>query len=126
MTFNKSVIGIITALLTFIIVKVIFSRIGIENIPVTIIITLLVVSYTMFIGGVNNRKLIGKEKTYFILCASLLAIFLLACIVMVVIMNYYRQILIEHSIILLVFAAVAMISLIGAASIAIIVKRGRS
>jgi hypothetical protein len=122
--FNKSGIGIVTALLTFIIVKVIFSRIGIENISAPVIITLLVVSYIMFIAGVN-KKIIGKEKVYFILCASLLAISLIACIVIVILMHYFQQILIEHGVILLVLVAVAMISLGFATFLAITVKRGR-
>lgn len=124
MSFNKSGIGIVTGLLIFIIVKVIFSRIGVENIPAPVIITLLIVSYIMFIVGVN-KKIQGKEKVYFILCVSLIAISVIACIVIVILMNYFQQILIEYGAILLVLAVVAIISLCFAAFLAINIKRGR-
>lgn len=124
MIFNKSGIGIVTGLLIFIIVKIIFSRIGVENIPAPLIITLLIVSYIMFIVGVN-KKIQGKEKVYFILCANLIAISVIACIVIVILMNYFQQILIEYGAILLVLAVIAIISLCFAAFLAISIKRGR-
>jgi hypothetical protein len=126
MSFNKKGVGIAIGLLTFIVVKVIFNRIGIENIPAPLILTLFIVSYTMFVAGVNKKKLTEKEKVYFLLCASLIAISILSCIVIVILMSYFQQVLIKHSIILLILAALAMISLVGAASIAAIVKKGQS
>jgi hypothetical protein len=121
MAFNKNWIGILVGLMTFIIVKVVFVKVGIENIPVPIIIALLAVSYTMFVLGVNKKVLTSKEKNYFIICASLLAIAFISMSVSIALTKYFSDnIMVQVSLLL-----IGMVAFVGSVIVAILVNKGR-
>lgn len=119
---NTAIYGLI-GVSVFIISKLILSHVGIENIPVPIIISLLVVSYTMFLIGMYNKRLTGREKNYYILCAILLAVLFITVIIIAIFLHYFSNMIMEYRVFLLILLILSIISLLGITIIGIIINK---
>jgi hypothetical protein len=109
---NKAIYGL-TGVVVFIISKLILGYIGIENMPVPIIISLLTVSYTMFLIGISNKKLIGKEKKYLIITAVFLAVSYISVTTIYITSNYFPELLREYKVLFLLLLIISIASFSG-------------
>jgi len=123
MNFNNKGTYAVVGIAVFIISKIILGSLGIENVPVPIIIVALVASYAMFLIGISSKKLIGGERTCYIVSAILLAVFLLTTIIIYIFVSYFSQNIKEYKIFLIVILAINILSLLGLTIAGMIIKK---
>jgi len=123
MNSNNKGIYAVAGIAVFIISKIILGSLGIENIPVPIIIGILAASYAMFLIGISNKKLIGGERTCYIVSAILLAVFLLTTIIIYIFVSYFSQNIAEYKIFLILILAINILSLLGLTIAGMIIKK---
>lgn len=76
MNMNNKGIYSLVGIAVFIITKIVLNRLGIQNVPAPIIITLVICSYCIFLIQGRNKNISSKAKPYFTVCSILLSIFL--------------------------------------------------
>lgn len=121
---NRTIYMLI-GVITFIIAKIVFSYIGIKNVPVPIIVALLVVSYTMFLIGTNNKKLKEEEKRHYIACSVLLAITFSTTIIIVMFLKYFPEKIEQEKYLILAVIILNILSLLGISIITTLIRRKR-
>lgn len=122
---NKGIYAVV-GIAVFIISKLILGGLGIENVPVPIIIGLLAASYAMFLIGIFNKKLIGGERTCYVVFAIPFAIAIVSTIIAIIFLSYFPQSVEEYKLLLLILVIISMLSLVGIIIISmIIIKKYR-
>ncbi|WP_346876522.1 hypothetical protein [Clostridium sp. UBA5712] len=123
---NKGIYAVV-GIAVFIISKLILGNLGIENIPVPIIIGILAVSYAMFLIGILNKKLTGGEKVCYIVFAILFAVAIVSAIMVTIFLSYFSQNVAEYKVLMLILLTVGILSLLGIVIISlIIIKKYRN
>ncbi|MEG0307609.1 MAG: hypothetical protein RR636_06680 [Clostridium sp.] len=112
---NKGIYGLV-GIGVFIISKVILGNLGIENIPVPIIIGMLGVSYVMILVGIFNKKLTGGERGWYIVFAILLGVVFITTIILVILPSAYK-------IFLIIILVINILSLLGMVIVLLIIKK---
>jgi hypothetical protein len=123
---NKGIYALL-GIAVFIISKIILGSLGIENIPVPIIIGVLAASYAMFLIGILNKKLIGGEKVCYIVFAILFAVEIVSTIIAIIFLSYFPQNVAEYKVLLLILLMIIILSLVGIIIVSlIIIKKYRN
>jgi len=117
---NKGTYAVV-GIAVFIISKIILGSLGIENVPVPIIIVSLVASYAMFLIGILNKKLIGGERTCYIVSAISLAATIVSNIIIVIFLSYFPQNVEEYKVLLLILLMIIILSLLGIVIVSLII-----
>jgi len=113
----------VAGIAVFIISKIILGNLGIENIPVPISIGLLAASYAMFLIGTLNKKLIGGERTCYIVSAISLAATIVSTIIIVIFLSYFPQNVEEYKVLLLILLIISISSLLCLTIAGMIIKK---
>ncbi|WP_346876406.1 MULTISPECIES: hypothetical protein [unclassified Clostridium] len=113
----------VAGIAVFIISKIILGSLGIENVPVPIIIVALVASYAMFLIGTLNKKLIGGERTCYIVSAISLAATIVSTIIIVIFLSYFPQNVEEYKVLLLILLIISISSLLCLTIAGMIIKK---
>jgi ABC-type Fe3+-siderophore transport system permease subunit len=119
---NKGIYALV-GIAVFIISKLILSNLGIENIPVPIIIGILAVSYAMFLIGILNKKLTGGEKVCYIVSAISFAVAIVSTIIVIIFLSYFPQNVEEYKVLLLILLIISILSLLGMTIAGMIIKK---
>jgi len=127
MNSNNKGIYAVSGIAVFIISKIILGRLGIENIPVPISIGVLAASYAMFLIGILNKKLTGREKKCYIVSAISFAVAIVSTIIIVIFLSYFPQNVEEYKVLLLILLMIIILSLLGIVIVSlIIIKKYRN
>ncbi|WP_346848255.1 hypothetical protein [uncultured Clostridium sp.] len=127
MNSNNKGIYAVSGIAVFIISKIILGNLGIENIPVPIIIGLLAASYAMFLIGILNKKLTGGEKVCYIVFSILFAVAIVSTIIAIIFLSYFPQNVEEYKVLLLILLMIIILSLLGIVIVSlIIIKKYRN
>lgn len=113
----------LAGVLTFIIAKLVLGYVGIENVPLPIFITLLVISYIMVLIGIHNKRLTGMKKRYYVVCAILLANLYITVTIMVIFIQYFSERTMQYRLLLLILLILGILSLCGIAVIGLIIRK---
>jgi hypothetical protein len=123
---NKGIYALV-GIAVFIISKLILGSLGIENIPVPIIIGILAVSYAMFLIGVLNKKITGGEKVCYILIAFLFAVMIISAAIVAIFLSCFPQNVEEYKVLMLILLIIGILSLLGMTIVGmIIIKKYRT
>ncbi|GAA0776070.1 hypothetical protein GCM10008908_28800 [Clostridium subterminale] len=119
---NKGIYALV-GIAVFIISKLILGNLGIENIPVPIIIGILAVSYAMFLIGILKKKLTGGEKVCYIVSAISFAVAIVSTIIVIIFLSYFPQNVAEYKVLLLILLIISILSLLGMTIAGMIIKK---
>ncbi len=119
---NKGIYAVV-GIAVFIISKLILGGLGIENVPVPIIIGLLAASYAMFLIGILNKKLTGREKKCYIVSAISFAVAIVSTIIIVIFLSYFPQSVEEYKVLLLILLIISISSLLCLTIAGMIIKK---
>lgn len=118
---NKSTMVAI-GLIAYITVKVILSNIGIENIPATVIVALLLTSYIIVVIGIWKMKTTGRQRTYLLIFLGLFLILCFAGGAIAIFLYYFPELISENISIVVVLLVIGLLSMFSLIPISIKIK----